>query len=201
MPKATVAAILILVLSAGISFGFVVQRGGIDLPVIAAAPGSTAIALAPSPSDRADRAPERRARDRPGRGRGELRGPEPIGRGVAIGDRLAVAVAQPVAVAERAAVVIAAPDDRPGRDADARGDAAADAQADEEAESDRYKLLDPCPSQPNCWIYTVRSGDNLYSIAHYFGIPMSVIYDWNPRYANGARLRDGDQIRMPPPRR
>ena len=39
---------------------------------------------------RTDRAPERRARDRPGRGRGELRGPEPIGRGVAIGDRLAV---------------------------------------------------------------------------------------------------------------
>ena len=67
--------------------------------------------------------------------------------------------------------------------------------------SDRYKLLDPCPSQPNCWIYTVRSGDNLYSIAHYFGIPLSVIYDWNPRYANGARLRNGDQIRMPPPRR
>ena len=68
-------------------------------------------------------------------------------------------------------------------------------------QSDRYKLLDPCPNQPNCWIYTVRSGDNLFSIAHYFGIPLSVIYDWNPRYANGARLRVGDQVRMPPPRR
>ena len=35
-----VAAILVLVLSAGISFGFVVQRGGIDLPVIAARAGA-----------------------------------------------------------------------------------------------------------------------------------------------------------------
>ena len=45
-----VAALLILVLSAGISFGFVVQRGGIELPAAAAAPTSSAIALAPSPS-------------------------------------------------------------------------------------------------------------------------------------------------------
>ena len=67
--------------------------------------------------------------------------------------------------------------------------------------SDRYKLLEPCPNQRKCWIYTVRSGDNLYSIAHFFGIPLAVIYDWNPRYAQGARLRQGDEIRMPPPRR
>ena len=76
MPKATLAAILILVLSAGISFGFVVQRGGIDLPVVAAAPSSTAIALAPSPSiEPSD--PQRRAGDRPGRRRGELAAPSP----------------------------------------------------------------------------------------------------------------------------
>jgi Tfp pilus assembly protein FimV len=67
--------------------------------------------------------------------------------------------------------------------------------------SDRFKLLVPCPDQPRCWIYTVRSGDNLYSIAHYFGVSQSVLYSWNPRYANGARLRAGDKIRMPPPTR
>ena len=91
---------------------------------------------------------------------------------------------------------------RPGRDASsAQTTPQPTPKPTKKPESDRYKLLDPCPSQPNCWIYTVRSGDNLYSIAHYFGIPLSVIYEWNPRYANGARLRNGDQIRMPPPRR
>ena len=35
VPRATLAALLILVLSAAISFGFVLQRGGIELPVVA----------------------------------------------------------------------------------------------------------------------------------------------------------------------
>jgi len=47
----------------------------------------------------------------------------------------------------------------------------------------------------------VRSGDNLVSIAHWFGIRLAVIYEWNPKYANGGRLRAGDEIRMPPPTR
>ena len=33
------------------------------------------------------------------------------------------------------------------------------------------------------------------------GISLAVIYDWNPQYAEGARLRKGDEIRMPPPTR
>ena len=60
---------------------------------------------------------------------------------------------------------------------------------------------DPCPDKPKCYIYKVRSGDNIYSIAHYFGHPVSTIYAWNPKYANGAHLRVGDPIRMPPPTR
>ena len=67
--------------------------------------------------------------------------------------------------------------------------------------SDRYALLKACPDRSGCWIYTVRSGDNLYSIANYFGHSLSTIYAWNPRYEQGARLRRGDQIRMPPPTR
>ncbi len=67
--------------------------------------------------------------------------------------------------------------------------------------SDRYAVLTPCPDRKGCWIYTVRSGDNLFSIAHWFGHSISTIYAWNPRYAQGAHLRVGDQIRMPPPTR
>lgn len=66
--------------------------------------------------------------------------------------------------------------------------------------SDRYRLLDPCPDRNRCWIYVVRSGDNLYSIGNYFGHSLGVIYTWNPQYPD-KRLRVGDQIRMPPPTR
>jgi LysM repeat protein len=66
--------------------------------------------------------------------------------------------------------------------------------------SDRYKLLKECPNTADCWIYTVRSGDNLSSIANYFGHPLRTIYAWNPRYP-GTPLRVGAQIRMPPPTR
>ena len=66
--------------------------------------------------------------------------------------------------------------------------------------SDRYKLLKACPNTADCWIYTVRSGDNLSSIANYFGRSLRTIYALNPKYP-GTALRVGAQIRMPPPTR
>ena len=45
VPRATLAALLILVLSAGISFGFVVQRGGLELPVVGASASPSAVAV------------------------------------------------------------------------------------------------------------------------------------------------------------
>ena len=65
--------------------------------------------------------------------------------------------------------------------------------------SDRYALLRPCPGTPNCWIYRVRAGDNIYSIANYFGISQDSIYDRNPFVRNG--LRPGQDLRLPPPTR
>ena len=56
------------------------------------------------------------------------------------------------------------------------------------------------PDRDNCWVYTVRSGDNLFSIANYFGHSLNTIYTWNPQYPETA-LKTGAKIRMPPPTR
>ena len=65
--------------------------------------------------------------------------------------------------------------------------------------SDRYALLKPCPNKPDCWIYRVRSGDNLFSIANYFGVPLATVKALNPWTANG--LRAGRDLILPPPTR
>jgi LysM domain-containing protein len=66
--------------------------------------------------------------------------------------------------------------------------------------SDRYKLLRACGDAPRCWIYTVRSGDNLYSIANYFGVSKDSIYARNP-WLRKSGLRAGQELRLPPPTR
>jgi LysM domain len=65
--------------------------------------------------------------------------------------------------------------------------------------SDRYALLVPCPDAPDCWIYTVRSGDNLFSIANYFGVQLKTVETMNPWVASG--LRAGRELRIPTPTR
>ena len=65
--------------------------------------------------------------------------------------------------------------------------------------SGRYALLRACPDQADCWIYRVRSGDNLYSIARYFGVPLKTVQAWNPWTANGLKV--GRDLRIPPPTR
>lgn len=66
--------------------------------------------------------------------------------------------------------------------------------------SDRYQLLRACPNTPRCYIYTVRRGDNVYSIARYFGVSQDSIYSRNPWLRNTG-LRAGQQLRLPPPTR
>lgn len=65
-------------------------------------------------------------------------------------------------------------------------------------ESDRYRLLRACGTR--CWMYRVRPGDNLFSIARYFGVPLASIYSRNP-WLRSAGLRAGQQLRLPPPTR
>jgi hypothetical protein len=67
--------------------------------------------------------------------------------------------------------------------------------------SDRYKLLEPCPGKPDCWIYTVRPGDNFVSIVNWFGVPYDTVLKMNPQIGDPTTIRTGDEIRMPPPTR
>ncbi len=66
--------------------------------------------------------------------------------------------------------------------------------------SDRYARLEPCPDKPDCWIYTVRAGDNLSSIASYFGIPLETVYSLNPELRTES-LQPGRLLVLPPPTR
>lgn len=66
--------------------------------------------------------------------------------------------------------------------------------------SDRYGLLEPCGDEPDCWIYTVRQGDNLVSIARYFGVPLEVVTERNP-WTQTTGLVAGQELRLPPPTR
>jgi len=66
--------------------------------------------------------------------------------------------------------------------------------------SDRYAVLTPCLDAPDCWIYVVRSGDNLVSIARYFGVPLAEVYERNP-WTETEQLVAGRELRLPPPTR
>ena len=65
--------------------------------------------------------------------------------------------------------------------------------------SDRYALLTACPDKLDCWLYRIRSGDNLFSIARYFGIPIATVKALNPWTASGLTV--GRDLILPPPTR
>ncbi|HEU4402448.1 MAG TPA: LysM domain-containing protein, partial [Candidatus Polarisedimenticolia bacterium] len=66
--------------------------------------------------------------------------------------------------------------------------------------SNRYALLTKCPTTPDCWIYVVRAGDNLFSIARYFGVPLATIEARNP-WVKTTALAAGQKLLLPAPTR
>ena len=67
--------------------------------------------------------------------------------------------------------------------------------------SNRYDVLVACPDTPDCWIYTVRAGDNFQSIVNWFGVPYDTVAAMNPGLGDLTTIHVGDRIRMPPPTR
>jgi len=185
VPRATLAALLVLVLSAGISFGFVLQRGGIDLPVVEGGATPSAIAAVATPTI----GPTGAATISPAPAPSPAPSPSPTPG--------STASATPEITPSPTAAPTAAPTPAPTKaptPAPTRRPVATPA-------SDRYAYLVPCPDKSGCYIYTVRRGNSMWSISNYFGIPLSTLYAWNPAYAKGTGLRVGDPIRMPPPPR
>jgi hypothetical protein len=177
VPRATLAALLILMLSAGISLGFVVQRGGIEMPVAAAGPSSSAVAAVAQASPSLSILP--------------TEAPASIA---------ASPSASPSPTASPTPSPTPSPSPSPTPSPTPEPTPEPTPKPTKKPTSTRYRLLDACADRENCWVYTVRAGDNLFSIANYFGHSLNTIYSWNPQYPETA-LKTGAKIRMPPPTR
>lgn len=171
VPRATLAAVLLLVLAGGISFGFVIQRGSLD---IAAGPTPT-----PGPTESAVASGTPAVSETPAPTATPVPTPSPS----------ASPAPTPTPTASPTPTPTPPPTPTPTPAPTAT------------PTSDRYRLLTACPDAPDCWIYVVRSGDNFESIANYFGHPTSTLLQMNPSIVDPAEIRPGDEIRMPPPTR
>jgi LysM domain len=63
---------------------------------------------------------------------------------------------------------------------------------------DPFVRLDPCPDEPDCFLYVVLAGDSLAGIAARYGLTVERIRDQNPGMPRPLRV--GQVIELPHPR-
>jgi hypothetical protein len=170
---AVIGSALVLAGALAASFGFLIVRGGFDLPI--ASPGSSPFALAATaaPAASPSQAPTVVPSDAPS----ASLPPSPSPSQVPSDSPAPTPPPSPTP----------APSARPTP------------QPTPAPTSDRYALLTRCPSTPDCWIYTIRSGDNLRSIANWFGVSYDRVRAMNPGLA--VPIHAGDRLRIPTPTR
>jgi hypothetical protein len=168
---AIIAALLVLAGSFALSIGFVVANGGMDLEAAASTnPGASLPATAPSPAPSEAQAV---GSDPPPASPEASAEPSPSA-------SIDAATTKPSATASATPSPAVEPTPRPS--------------------SDRLALLSPCPDAADCWIYVIRTGDNLVSIARYFGAPLDEVTRLNP-WTRTTQLVAGQELRLPPPTR
>jgi hypothetical protein len=179
-PSATIPALLVLVLSAGLSLGFVLRRGGFDLSGFAApsaaAPRSTTAAVAPSsPAEGAS----------PG-----VTSPSPE---LTLAPSVAPSlVPSPSPSPSASQAPSLTPDVTP------TPATSGTPMPNPTGSASRMKLLTACPGVNNCYIYKIGAYGTLVDIANFFGVSVKSIYAMNPGL-NPRFLHHGDPVRIPTP--
>jgi hypothetical protein len=171
LPLPTLIAAAILVVALVAAFSFTAMRGGIDL---AAAPGPTASATPATPATTA--APAAAATALP------ASTPTAVPTAAATGPGPTPTVA-PATTSPGPATPLPTASARPSPPP---------APADP-----RYAGLKPCPDRPDCYLYVVRRGDTLSSIAAFFDVSLRAIRNLNADLENPSIIRVGQKIRVP----
>jgi hypothetical protein len=175
---AILASIAVLVMAFAASIAFVTVRGGLELAVAATArPSASDLAAASvSPSE------------------------QPGGVASAAPSEVATSAPSPTPTATPTPTPAPTPTPSPSPSPTPEPTPKATPRPTPRPTSARYQLLRPCSNASDCWIYTVRAGDNLFSIANYFGVSLDAVYARNP-WARDTPLRAGMELRLPPPTR
>lgn len=174
LTPAIVAALVVLAASFALSVGFVVANGGMSLQGLGSTGGSASPAASPA-------SPEA----------------SPL-ESAAVEGQAATPTPPPTTTPAPSPTPEPTPDPAPATTA--TPEPTSTASASPRPSSDRYELLAPCGDEPDCYIYVVRQGDNLVSIARYFGVPLEAVYARNP-WAETTPLVAGQELRLPPPTR
>lgn len=218
LTPAVLLAAAFATLCAGVSIAFVAARGGLEVPSLAGASGAVAAASpSPAPTAPATASPEASA--------GATSGPSPS---LAPTPLATVPPASPTPVAspDSLAVLPGCPGHpgcylytvRRGDTLGAISDRWAIGLSIVEALNPEIRdpstivpgqtiylgrspvvRLDPCPDRSGCYLYLVRSGDRLSTIAGRYGTTTTAILALNPGIPDPNSIRVGQTIRLPGP--